>query len=50
MTLGEWSAEYCRLRALAVRAAYDNNPALLSMVGEKLRALPSFHYEHKKEE
>lgn len=50
MTLSQWSEEYVRLRQLAVKAAYNGDAMLMVKVGDALQALPSFHYEHKKEE
>lgn len=50
MTLAQWSEEYARLRALAVKAALDNDLNLFYEVGDKLWQLPSFHYEYRKEQ
>lgn len=50
MTLAGWSEAYVKLRAEAVRCAYSLDMERLKLVNGYLNALPSFHYEHKKEE
>lgn len=42
MTLAEWSERYTRLRADAVRAAYNGDAMLMVVTGEKLAVLPSY--------
>jgi len=49
VTLAQWSEAYVKLRAEALRCAYTLDMERLKVVNSYLAALPSFHYEYRKE-
>ena len=50
MTLAQWSEAYVKIRAEAVRCAATLDMDRLKLVNSYLLALPSFHYEYRKDQ
>ena len=49
MTLSEWSEAYQKIRAECVRCVVTGDFERAKIVRGYLLALPTFHYEHRKE-